>query len=248
MDGLVVAYGQRTVVDGVSFAVREGEVFGLLGPNGAGKTTTLRVVEGLLPALQGRVRVDGVDVSRSVMAARARIGVQLQSAALPPELTLTEILMLFSALHGRRISAADARRQLADAGLGDAQSLRASQVSGGQRQRLALAVAFVHDPRLAILDEPTTGLDPRARRGLWELVTRRRREGRGVLLTTHSMEEAQALSDRIAIMHHGRILAEDTPPALVANFAADPRVRAIAHGAPTLEDVFLALTGAEVRS
>lgn len=246
VEDLEICYGSRAVVHGISFAVAPGEVFGLLGPNGAGKTSTLAALEGLRPISRGKIRVCGIDPARSPQAARACMGVQLQATTFQPELTLEELLRLFAGLYGVRLSGADARARLAQVGLEGEARRRAAHLSGGQRQRVALAIALVHNPRIVLLDEPTTGLDPQTRRSLWQVVENLRAAGHSVLLTTHSMEEAAALSDRIAIMHKGKIVAQDSPAGLVDRYAGEPAVKGVAHGAVTLEDVFLGLTGVEV--
>lgn len=243
VEDIEVRYGSRTVVHDLSFAIRPGEVFGLIGPNGAGKTTTLAVIEGLRRPMRGRVRILGVDPTRDPYRARACLGVQLQSTAFQPDLTLLELVRLYGALYGLQISRADAAQRLRTAGLYDVWSRRAQELSGGQRQRLALAIALVHEPPLLLLDEPTTGLDPQSRRLLWHEVEAQRAHGRSVLLTTHSMEEAATLSDRIGILVGGSLAALDTPQGLVDRFSGDARVRRLARGNVTLEDVFIALAG-----
>ena len=206
------SYGQLMAVDGVSFEVARGEVFGLLGPNGAGKTTTVEVLEGLRNADSGAVEVLGIDAIRRPDDLRARVGVSLQTAALYPKLTVFELLQLFRGFYtaGR---APDELIELMD--LGEKRSTRTQDLSGGQRQRLSVALALVNDPELVFLDEPTTGMDPAARRALWDVVLELKAQGRTVLLTTHYMEEAEILCDRIAIMDHGRILEAGTVQELV---------------------------------
>ena len=244
VDQLVVDYGPVRAVDGVSFQVFAGEVVGLLGPNGAGKTTLLSVVEGLVTARSGRVTVAGVDARQHPTAARAQMGVQLQQTAFQPDLTLIQLVRLYSGLQGKALSAAEAIAGLERVGLRSEARRRFSQLSGGQQQRLALLVALIHEPALALLDEPTTGLDPQSRRELWDRIERLAGEGTGVVLTTHSMEEAAALADRLVIMHRGRVRAAGTPEDLVREFQGDPAVARSQRGqAATLEDVFLALTG-----
>src|SRR5215211_307843 len=197
------SYGQLAAVDGVSFEVGSGEVFGLLGPNGAGKTTTVEILEGLRDADSGEVTVLGIDAVKRADDLRARVGVSLQTAALYPKLTVVEVLRLFRSFYsaGRSV---DELVALMD--LGEKRSTRTQDLSGGQRQRLAVALALVNDPELIFLDEPTTGLDPAARRSLWDLIRDLKAKGRSVLLTTHYMEEAEILCDRLAIMDHGQIL------------------------------------------
>ncbi len=246
VNGLEVRYGSRVAVRGISFGIGSGEVFGLIGPNGAGKTSTLAAIEGLQRPARGQIRVLGIDPAREPMRARACLGVQLQSTAFQPDLTVRELVALYAGLYGARLSRAEIDRRLDSVGLLDEAARRASQLSGGQQQRLTLLIALVHAPPLLLLDEPTTGLDPQSRRQLWAHVEEQRAAGRSVLLTTHSMEEAAALSDRIAIMVQGEIVALDTPQALVSKYSRDPRATELAHGDVTLEDVFLLLAGEEV--
>ena len=196
-------YGDVKAVDGVTFAVRQGEVFGLLGPNGAGKTTTIEILEGLNRADSGDVRVLGLDPHRNGDQLKERIGVQLQSASLYPDLRVTELLDLFASFYGRHLPTA---RLVDDLGLDERSHALTKELSGGQRQRLSIALALVNDPELIFLDEPTTGLDPQGRRSLWEHIERLKAEGRTVLLTTHYMDEAEHLCDRVAIVDHGKIL------------------------------------------
>jgi len=196
-------YGDVRAVDGVTFSVSSGQIFGLLGPNGAGKTTTVEMLEGLRQPDSGSLEVLGIDVARHPDALKERIGVALQTAELYPKLTVVEVLDLFRSFYRRSVPTA----QLLDfLDLGERRSAQTRHLSGGQRQRLAVALALVNDPEVVFLDEPTTGLDPAARRALWSLVDRLREQGKTVLLTTHYMEEAEALCDRVAIMDHGRIL------------------------------------------
>ncbi|WP_263731972.1 ABC transporter ATP-binding protein [Cellulomonas sp. SG140] len=247
VDGLVVRYGSYTAVDGLSLSVGRGEIFGLLGPNGAGKTSTLSAIEGLLNPAAGAVTVVGHHAATEPLAVRALIGVQLQASSFQAELTLTEILRLYSGLYGLTLSADELSQRLRRAGLADEANKRYKQTSGGQQQRFSLLVAMLHDPPLLLLDEPTSGLDPQARRQLWSQIERARGEGGSILLTTHSMEEAQAVCDRVAIIDHGTLVALGTPAELVAQHRTDPRVLRAAHGEVTLEDVFIGLTGDEIR-
>jgi ABC-2 type transport system ATP-binding protein len=247
VSGLRVSYGSTVAVAGVDLDVRMGEIFGLLGPNGAGKTSALSAVEGLVRPEAGEINIDGIDVRAHPLRAKAHVGVQLQTNSFHADLKLTEIVRLFAGLYGLRLTAAQIRDQLAGVNLEREASKRFRELSGGQQQRFSLLVATVHDPPLVLLDEPTAGLDPQARRQLWDRVERSRHEGRGILLTTHSMEEAQAVCDRVAIMDHGAILTMDTPAGLIEKHRDDPRVREAAHGEVTLEDVFIGLTGRELR-
>jgi ABC-2 type transport system ATP-binding protein len=215
-------YGELVAVDGVSFDVQPGEVFGLLGPNGAGKTTTVEVLEGLRKPDSGEVSVLGVDAIRHPDELRSRIGVSLQTAALYPKLNVVEVLELFRGFYpsGRPV---DELVELMD--LGEKRKTRTQELSGGQRQRLSVALALVNDPELIFLDEPTTGMDPAARRALWDVVLGLKARGRSVLLTTHYMEEAEVLCDRLAIMDHGRILESGTVDELVSRRFHERAVR-----------------------
>src|SRR3954470_14189596 len=210
--GLTRRYGAVRAVDGVSFEVAAGEIFGLLGPNGAGKTTTMEMLEGLHPPDSGTLRVLGLDVVRHPAAIKERIGVQLQTAALFPQLTVEELLGLFGSFF-RHAAPVDALLRGLD--LEEKRSAQSKHLSGGQRQRLSVALALVNDPEVVFLDEPTTGLDPAARRGLWDLILELKAQGRSVLMTTHYLEEAEAICDRVAIMDHGRILDIGTSAELI---------------------------------
>ncbi|HJW22332.1 MAG TPA: ABC transporter ATP-binding protein [Candidatus Limnocylindrales bacterium] len=207
------SYGDVRAVDGISFDVAAGEIFGLLGPNGAGKTTTMEMLEGLHAPDAGELRVLGLDVARQAVAIKERIGAQLQTAALFPQLTVEELLALFSSFYRRRVPAADL---LAALDLEEKRKAQSKNLSGGQRQRLSVALALVNDPEVVFLDEPTTGLDPAARRSLWDTILDLKRQGRTVLMTTHYLEEAEAICDRVAIMDHGRLLDIGTPEELIS--------------------------------
>ncbi|HEX2469119.1 MAG TPA: ABC transporter ATP-binding protein [Candidatus Limnocylindrales bacterium] len=220
--GLTKRYGDVEAVAGIDFEVAKGEIFGLLGPNGAGKTTTVEILEGLRQPDGGEVSVLGVDVTRNADALKPRIGVSLQTAALYPKLTVTELVDLFRSFYPR----SRPTEELIDAlELGERRAARSEVLSGGQRQRLAVALSLVNDPELVFLDEPTTGLDPAARRSLWDIVRGLRAQGRSVLLTTHYMEEAEILCDRLAIMDHGRILEMGTVEQLVSKHYQERTVR-----------------------
>jgi ABC-2 type transport system ATP-binding protein len=221
--GLEKRYGDTRAVDGVSFTVEPGTIFGLLGPNGAGKTTTVEVLEGLRDPDAGDVRVLGIDVAHGRDSLKARIGVSLQTAALYPKLTVVEVLDLFASFYPGRGRPTDELIALMD--LDEKRSTRTQNLSGGQRQRLSVALALVNDPELVFLDEPTTGMDPAARRALWDVVLGLRDAGRTVLLTTHYLEEAEVLCDRVAIMDHGRILEEGTVEELVSRRFRERAVR-----------------------
>jgi len=244
VEGLRKRYGERVALDGISFAVRPGEVLGILGPNGAGKTTTVEILEGLRAADEGVAEVAGVDVLRRPEAVKGLIGVQLQASSFFDHLSLAELLELFGAIFGVAVDAAALLRRV---DLEDRAASRVAELSGGQQQRFAVAAALVNDPGILFLDEPTTGLDPQARRHMWALIGSFRAEGTTIVLTTHSMEEAELVCDRVAIMDAGRIVALDRPAALVdALLARGFRRRAVEREA-TLEDVFLDLCGHELR-
>jgi ABC-2 type transport system ATP-binding protein len=238
---LAISYGELRAVDGISFEVPEGEFFGILGPNGAGKTTTLELVEGLRRPDSGTVSVFGQSPWPRNPALLPRIGVQLQASAFFERLTAREQIHTFGALYGVPARAGD--EWLERVGLVEKADTRTEDLSGGQAQRLAIACALVHDPELLFLDEPTAALDPQARRNLWDLLSHLNESGRTVVLTTHYMDEADTLCDRVAIMDHGRILQLDSP----ANLRAALGARTGA-GWVTLEDVFLDLTGHEYRA
>ena len=228
-----------TAVDSISFQIEPHEIFGILGPNGAGKTTTLEMIEGLRTMTAGDVTVAGFSVAKDPMGVKNRIGVQLQESEYFDHLTLGELLTLFGDLYHSQISA---DTLLAQVKLIDKKDMLVKTLSGGQKQRFSIASALVNKPEVLFLDEPTTGLDPQARRNLWALVKQIREEGTTIVLTTHYMEEAQVLCDRIAIMESAQIIALDTPANLIAQHGTDE------HGhTGTLEDVFLNLTGKELR-
>jgi ABC-2 type transport system ATP-binding protein len=204
--------GEVRAVNGVSFTVATGEIFGLLGPNGAGKTTTVECLLGLRQPDAGEVRLLGMEHATQSQAIRARLGVQLQTTGLLPQLTVQEQVSLFARLFPRALSTADVVRRV---GLQDKSRTATKSLSGGQKQRLAVALALINDPDVIFLDEPTTGLDPQARRGLWDVVRELKHTGKTVLLTTHYMEEAEQLCDRVAVMDQGHIIELDSPPALI---------------------------------
>ena len=228
VEGLRKTYGPVTAADDVTFEVGRGEVFGMVGPNGAGKTTVLECVTGLRRPDAGRVRVLGLDPQRDRYPVRERIGVQLQSAALPDALRVGEAVALFASFYPR---AGDPLAALRRVGLDDRPHARVSALSGGQRQRLFIALALVHEPEVVLLDELTTGLDPQARRDAWALVREIRERGATVILTTHFMEEAERLCDRVAIVDHGRIVALDTVGRLIASLGEERRVSFAHEGA-----------------
>ncbi|MFZ1083781.1 MAG: ABC transporter ATP-binding protein [Terracidiphilus sp.] len=216
--GLRKAFADVVAVDGLELEVARGECFGLLGPNGAGKTTTIEICEGLTPADSGTVELLGLDWQKNSGELRQRIGVQLQETQFPDKLTVEETLRLFRSFYWRGISVDESIRT---AQLEEKRGGRVGTLSGGQKQRLAMACALVGDPELLFLDEPTTGLDPQARRHLWDLVDELKRAGRTIILTTHYMEEAERLCDRVAIMDHGRVIAQGTTAQLIASVGAE---------------------------
>ena len=238
------SYGDLKAVDGISFGVSAGEVFGILGPNGAGKTTTVEILEGMRAPDSGIAVVNGIDVQKDPRAVKKIIGIQLQSSAFFDRLSLVEILDVMASLYHRQI---DALVLLRDVELDDRADALFKELSGGQKQRFSVASTLVNDPILLFLDEPTTGLDPQARRHMWELVKRFRSEGRTVLLTTHYMEEAEELCDRVAIMDHGKIVAMDRPAALGDYLLSRVFQKERTENLANLEDVFLDLTGRALR-
>jgi len=241
---LVKRYGDLTAVNGISFEVQQGEIFGIVGPNGAGKTTTLEIVETLKSPTAGHVSIDGFDALREPWQVKRIIGVQLQAAGFYPGLTLRELLHLFAGLYDVPV---DATAMLRKVQLEDKARTRFEKLSGGQKQRFSIASTLVNQPRVIFLDEPSTGLDPQARFNLWELVRQIRADGVTVVLTTHYMEEAEKLCDRVAIMDEGRIVASGTPNQLIDTLLGKGFVKPQEVRPATLEDVFLDLTGKELR-
>jgi ABC-2 type transport system ATP-binding protein len=235
---VVKRYGETVAVAGLDLTIWPGEIFGILGPNGAGKTTTLEMLEGLRAPDGGEMRVAGFDPVTAPDKVHRVIGVQLQSTALFDYLSCAEIIALFAALYGADASPARVDRLLALVGLEEKRHSRINTLSGGQQQRLAIALALVNRPRIAFLDEPTTGLDPAARRTLWQTIRDIRAAGTTVVLTTHYMEEAEQLCERIAIMDRGRVVACDTPRALIQQLGADAMVRAaVQQGSVSRDDL-----------
>ncbi|NKZ04630.1 ABC transporter ATP-binding protein [Actinomadura latina] len=236
VSGLRKRYGDVRAVDGVTFGVEEGEFFGILGPNGAGKTTTLEIIEGLRQADEGDVSVLGASPWPRNPRLLPRIGVQLQASSFFERLTTREQLRTFGSLYGVPAKKADAMMELV--GLADKADVRVEKLSGGQAQRLSIACALVHDPELVFLDEPTAALDPQARRNLWDLLRQISTEGRTVVLTTHYMDEAEILCDRVAIMDSGRILRLGPPAVLVRGLDAPARI-SVASGVLAVGDALL---------
>jgi ABC-2 type transport system ATP-binding protein len=231
-------------VKGISFSVNKGEVFGILGPNGAGKTTTLEMIEGMRPITGGAVTLDGIDVSKHPYQIKERIGIQLQSSSFFGNLNLLELLKLFNDLYAE---SSDPMELLREVGLEEKAKSEVKELSGGQKQRFSIATTLVNNPVAIFLDEPTTGLDPQARRNLWELVQQIQKKGTTVILTTHYMEEAQVLCDRVAIMDEGKIIALDTPDNLVKKLLKQGFKPKTVVAPATLEDVFIDLTGKDLR-
>jgi ABC-2 type transport system ATP-binding protein len=227
VEGLRKRYGDLVAVDDVTFEVAPGELFGILGPNGAGKTTTLEMIEGLRRPDAGRITILGLDALRQRRRVQERVGVQLQAQTLWPDLTVSETLRLFASLYRRRVPLPAILERFA---LTDKHGALVKHLSGGQKQRLAVATAVVNDPDLVFLDEPTTGLDPQARLSFWELIAGMRDEGKTVILTTHYMDEAEALCQRVAIMDHGRIIALDSPRELVRSLQFENTIEAQLEG------------------
>ena len=231
-------------VSGVSFDVEEGEIFGILGPNGAGKTTTLEMIETLNPITSGTITLLGIDVARQPHAVKRLIGVQPQTPGFQDKTTLYEVLTLFAAAYGIQT---DPLRSLGDVGLIDKAHRFVEELSGGQRQRFSIAVALVHQPKVLFMDEPTTGLDPQARRNLWALIEAVRSRGVTIMLTTHYMDEAQLLCDRVAVMDEGKVIALDTPANLIKALLARGFKKKQQIEQANLEDVFIDVTGKELR-
>ena len=242
---LVKKYGDFTAVNGISFEVYEGEIFGLLGPNGAGKTTTLEIIETLRDKTSGEVMVDGFDIDKDADSIKKRIGVQLQAAGYYPNLNLTELIELFSGLYGIKVSAAEMLKKV---GLNDKAKAKYKDLSGGQKQRFSITTTLINNPRIVFLDEPTTGLDPQARRNLWDLIREIRDNGTTVVITTHYMDEAEVLCDRVAFVDGGNIIGLNTPDAFIDELVASGFERKKEVKLANLEDVFIAKTGKDLRA
>jgi ABC-2 type transport system ATP-binding protein len=249
VNSLNIYYGNFQAVRNVSFEVRTGEIFGLLGPNGAGKTSTLSAIEGLLKPASGNITIAGYDVKEKPLHARANIGVQLQSTSFQPELNVAEIIRLYAGIYNVEMNKEKLDKILSTIKLEDAATKKFGQLSGGQQQRVSLAIALIHEPKLVLLDEPTSGLDPQSRRQLWERMENLRENGHGIILTTHSMEEAEAVCDRIAIIDHGQMIITGEPLEIIETNRNKPEViKASRKGKITLEDVFIGLTGTAIRA
>jgi ABC-2 type transport system ATP-binding protein len=238
------SYDDKKVVNGISFEVKKGEIFGILGPNGAGKTTTLEMIEALRPIDGGSATIDGVDVADNPYKIRSMIGVQPQSPAFQDKTKLSELIQLFAAAYGEKVNVTEF---LEDVDLLEKADSYIETLSGGQKQRFSIAAALVHNPKVFFMDEPTTGLDPQARRNLWDLVRHVRDKGISVILTTHYMDEAEVLCDRVAVMESGNIVALDTPQKLIKDLLARGFKKQQHVEQANLEDVFIDLTGKELR-
>lgn len=244
VQGLIKNYGTFEAVKGISFDVMEGEVFGLLGPNGAGKSTTLEIIETLRTKTAGKVVVDGLDLDKAPAEIKKRIGVQLQSSGFYPSLNLVELIQLFNGLYNRSVNAMELLQRV---NLVDKAKAKVKELSGGQKQRFSVATTLINDPKIIFLDEPTTGLDPQARRNLWELIREIRQRGTSVILTTHYMDEAEYLCDRVAIIDSGKIVALATPDQLIDDLVTSGFERTKEVKRANLEDVFIQLTGKTLR-
>lgn len=241
---LTKKYDKKTAVDNISFEIKKGEIFGILGPNGAGKTTTLEMIETLREIDGGKIIVNGLDVSKHPQKIKYIIGVQPQSPAFMDKVKLTEHLEQLASAYGSRVNA---KKLLEEVGLSSKAGAFVEQLSGGQKQRFSIVASLVHKPKVFFMDEPTTGLDPQARRNLWDLIRETRDKGTTILLTTHYMEEAELLCDRVAIMDNGKIVALDTPKKLVKQLLDKGFKKAQHVEQANLEDVFIDLTGKDLR-
>ena len=241
---LIKKYGNFEAVKGISFDGYEGEIFGLLGPNGAGKSTTLEIIETLRQKTSGEVVVDGFNLDKNPNEIKRIIGVQLQTSGYYPGLNLVQLIELFCGLYNQEV---DAMELLDSVNLRDKAKAQVKELSGGQRQRFSVATTLINKPRIIFLDEPTTGLDPQARRSLWELIRNIREKGTTVIMTTHYMDEAEYLCDRVAIIDSGKIIALDTPDKLIDNLVASGFERPKEMKLANLEDVFIHLTGHSLR-
>jgi len=242
---LTKKYGEFEAVKGISFEVKEGEIFGLLGPNGAGKSTTLEIIETLRTKTSGTVLVNGLDLDESPNEIKKIIGVQLQTSGYYPLLNLTELLQLFAGLYNEKINPLDL---LDKVNLRDKAKAKYKEMSGGQKQRFSIATTLINKPKIIFLDEPTTGLDPQARRNLWELIKDIRSHGTTVIITTHYMDEAEVLCDRVAIIDKGTIIAIASPDQLIDDLVASGFERPKEVKKASLEDVFIQMTGHELRA
>lgn len=244
VENLHKKYGNFHAVKGISFEVMEGEIFGLLGPNGAGKSTTLEIIETLRTKTSGKVIVDGIDLDKQPNEIKKIIGVQLQASGYYPGLNLVELIHLFSGLYNEEV---DAMELLQKVNLVDKAKAKYKELSGGQKQRFSISTTLINKPKIIFLDEPTTGLDPQARRNLWDLVLEIRNTGTTVIITTHYMDEAEILCDRVAIIDSGSIIALATPDKLIDDLVATGFEKPKEVKQANLEDVFINLTGHSIR-
>ena len=241
---LVKKYGSFEAVKNISFEVFEGEIFGLLGPNGAGKSTTLEIIETLREKTSGEIMVDGMDLDKNADYIKKIIGVQLQASGFYPGLNLLELIELFAGLYNQEVNAMELLKLV---NLEDKAKNKYKEMSGGQKQRFSIATTLINKPKIVFLDEPTTGLDPQARRNLWELIKDIRAKGTTVIITTHYMDEAEQLCDRIAILDEGKIIALASPDKLIDDLVATGFERPKQVKSASLEDVFINLTGKQMR-
>lgn len=241
---LVKKFNDLTAVDTISFEVEKGEVYGILGPNGAGKTTTLEIIETLQTQTSGEVVVDGINTLEHPWEVKSRIGVQLQSSNFYPELTLVELLNMFAAMYDVK---ADPMKMLKKVNLEEKAKSFVNKLSGGQKQRFSIAATLINNPKVIFLDEPTTGLDPQARLNLWDMIRDIKKSGTTLVLTTHYMDEAEQLCDRLAIMDSGKIITIGTPKKLIQDLLKSGFKKEIKPQPANLEDVFLHLTGKQLR-
>ncbi|NLR80778.1 ABC-2 type transport system ATP-binding protein [Chitinophaga polysaccharea] len=244
VNNLVKKYGEFMAVKGISFEVYEGEIFGLLGPNGAGKSTTLEIIETLRDKTEGKVIVGGYDLDKDPNEIKKIIGVQLQSSGYYPGLNLVELIEMFGGLYNQPV---EPMKLLGMFNLEDKAKAKFKELSGGQKQRFSIATTLINKPQIIFLDEPTTGLDPQARRNLWDLIQQVRNQGTTVVITTHYMDEAEFLCDRCAIVDSGRIIAINSPDALIDNLVSSGFERRKEVKKANLEDVFIHLTGKDLR-
>lgn len=244
VQSLVKKYGDFAAVNDISFEVYQGEIFGLLGPNGAGKTTTLEIIETLRLKTSGQIMVDSFDLDKDPDEIKQIIGVQLQAAGYYPNLNLTELIELFSGLYGIAVKPLELLDKVA---LTDKAKAKYKELSGGQKQRFSIATTLINQPKIIFLDEPTTGLDPQARRNLWDLILEIRQSGTTVVITTHYMDEAEVLCERVAFIDGGKIIGIDTPDHFIDKLVASGFERPKQVKQANLEDVFINLTGKEWR-
>lgn len=244
VNNLIKNYGEFKAVKDISFDVYEGEIFGLLGPNGAGKSTTLEIMETLRKKTSGTVIIDGLNLDKDPDEIKKIIGVQLQTSGFYPNLTLLELINLFAGLYNKEVNPIELLKKV---NLQDKAKNKSKELSGGQKQRFSIATTLINQPKIVFLDEPTTGLDPQARRNLWDLIEEIRDNGATVILTTHYMDEAEQLCDRIAIMDEGKIIQLDSPDKMIDDLVATGFVRPKQVKSASLEDVFIHLTGKEMR-